>query len=684
MEKQQYILIIGASEYTDPHFAALDGVRYDAVRLKEVLGESPDGVVQALVCHCGARPTKKLILQELHAIAAQAAPAAQVLIYLGGHGTMRTVGRPRRTMHYFVPTDARHDDIEASAISTMELVEALGRIKAGEVAVILDFCYSGGMLNRRFVDAIVGGNLGAGRSICVAAAARGNENVPEDDTGTVFMEELRSALAGRMIVPDVHNRISMLKALGHAIDAVAAGPGPQDEEPSVVLHTEGPPIHVTRANRTTAAGRHRLAMVYPRGHTPALTRDLVELIGAAREISLLGTALQLLRDKDIVEALRKRAKTGEARIRICLANPYSRAVQNRLIEEEMFGQLPPLGMRGLEEYIKALPNVLQELRATGAGGIEFSLFENYPTMATFIFDNIVLYYVYPYHLLGADSPLKRVVRDGGHDVEFLVDNARRVMEKAVPAETVLKVKQDSTYVDPDWMAAAVFLMPQPGRALYRFGSQLLGYDLLSGEAAAEASPVPAATPFRGEAGQYGFHLTLADSLLFATEAALERAEAELTFLAREFTQFDLRWQKPVNGYQKNPGLIVLPCEDPTGKAEALHHEMVARIYPLAISSHYRARLTSRRAKRSGDPRTNFMVERYLAPHILSRFHPHFTLLSGADADHAEPLTADLRTALEARVRRPSIRMTTLCLVVKDRKAGRWRVKRSWHLERPRK
>lgn len=85
--------------------------------------------------------TKSGILEALAAVEKEALPHDALLVYLAGHGTM--LGE----VYYFLPTDAKVDSPETlrdSALSSLELAEALTRITASKQLVVLDSCHSGG------------------------------------------------------------------------------------------------------------------------------------------------------------------------------------------------------------------------------------------------------------------------------------------------------------------------------------------------------------------------------------------------------------------------------------------------------------------------------------------------------------------------------------------------------------
>lgn len=84
--------------------------------------------------------TRENILAALDALASQAtSPSSRTFLYFSGHGGQGSDGAS-----YFIPVDARKGEFPTTAISGRELAKHLVRC-AGEVTVVLDCCYAGGM-----------------------------------------------------------------------------------------------------------------------------------------------------------------------------------------------------------------------------------------------------------------------------------------------------------------------------------------------------------------------------------------------------------------------------------------------------------------------------------------------------------------------------------------------------------
>jgi Caspase domain/TIR domain len=84
--------------------------------------------------------TREAILTSLDELCRQAsAPGSRTFFYFSGHGS-----RDERGASYLVAVDSSKADLAGTAISAQELARRLDRC-AGEVTVVLDCCYAGGM-----------------------------------------------------------------------------------------------------------------------------------------------------------------------------------------------------------------------------------------------------------------------------------------------------------------------------------------------------------------------------------------------------------------------------------------------------------------------------------------------------------------------------------------------------------
>ena len=315
-------------------------------------------------------------------------------------------------------------------------------------------------------------------------------------------------------------------------------------------------------------------------------------------------------------------------------NPH---VLDRLIEEHMDDGQPVRDGKTAQEYapftrgadkVKALVERLQ--RIGNPEHFEVLLFAHYPTFATLIFDEQIFVYPYAYIISGTHSPILQI-KDGTPAAQF-VRNAQTMLRDAVPACDVVQARRDQTYQSNEWKTAAVFAIPESDTHLYQAGSDVLGYDIWQGNPVSSSEKNSYIRRHVGDAADFGFHLALTDPLLFGNQAMIERVRAELRWLAEQFSAVSLTAMS-IEESLHDPAVALLQASDASGALEALHHELVSRVYGIAISSAFRARRSSEQHPQY-DARAKFMIQRYGAPNILSAFAPHFTLCSAMPADPA--------------------------------------------------
>jgi hypothetical protein len=420
---------------------------------------------------------------------------------------------------------------------------------------------------------------------------------------------------------------------------------------------------------------------YPRSQSAPFFAEIETLIPAAKNILLVGAGINLIWEKHIIDIIIQRVKAKEAKVTICMANPYSPHMESRYIEEEMRNENPSVGRDGMRKNVRALVHKIVE--AGNPDGLSYSLFENYPTLATLIIDNNIFVYPYAYHVLGNVSPILHFVNDGSETAQFFIDNAKRIVEYSVPAKDVVYARENREYYSEGWIAAAVYIIPKSDTPLFKLGSEFLGYDIRQARLISVGETgVPDIRQYIGEAEIYGFHVTVADALFFAAQSGVDRVEAELKFLAEEFAPFRLEKMRVIETF-RDSGDIVLACEDESGTLEALHHELVMRMYRTSISSTYLARRTKKQVPPTKQRRSRLMLERYGMPHVLNGYKPHFTVCSNAPADPKEKariLSLIEDSAHKFRALDP-IEISEICLVTKTSRDPRWKIAKVFSLAR---
>ena len=341
-------------------------------------------------------------------------------------------------------------------------------------------------------------------------------------------------------------------------------------------------------------------------------------IGEARHVVMVGTGLNLLHRDSFVDDCLRRVEQGDLSLEIYLADPGSPEVQTRLIEEELGAHRPPVGRGGLQQRLHAL--VDEQQRMGFPRGLSVSVFRNYPTFAVIQIDE-GYYFMYPYGYatLGNYSPVLELDSQvPGHRgfIRFLQNHIDGIRKVSLSAAQVVGAVPTPV---ADLTAVAVYAIPPASSRLYSIGSALLGYDVRDRQ--------KLSSPLRGLAGGAGFfglHLTIGDVLYFnAGDHAW--AIRELKALVAEFQSFTVTDLRLRSGFP-DPSSVSLSVSDPTGNLEALHCEIVFRLYRRARSSNYS--LDPALLARGRTDRDRLMIERYRAPYIFKEFQPHITLASG--------------------------------------------------------
>jgi hypothetical protein len=420
---------------------------------------------------------------------------------------------------------------------------------------------------------------------------------------------------------------------------------------------------------------------YPKSQSIQFFAEIEQLVPTSKEILLVGAGINLIWEKPILDTILKRVIGKQTRVRICMANPYGPHMESRYIEEEMRNEEPAVGREGMRRNVRALVHIIQ--RAGDPDGLSFSLFESYPTLATLIFDENIFVYPYAYHRLGNVSPVFHFVKDGSETSQFLINNAEEIVKYSVSARDVVYSRENREYYSEEWIGAGVYIVPKSETALYQFGSAVIGYDIWHEQMVGSTQTnVPDVRPYVGEAQIYGFHATIADSLFFSAQSAIDRVMAELKFLCEDFAAFRLDQLRLIDNF-RGSGDMVIQCDDESGTLEALHHELVTRVYKLAVSSNFLAGQTSKQIPSSHIARSKLMLEHYGAPNILNAYIPHFTLCSNSplnknEKGHVFALLND--SAAKSQALAP-IDISEICLVTKYKGDQRWKIAKSFSLAR---
>ena len=366
-----------------------------------------------------------------------------------------------------------------------------------------------------------------------------------------------------------------------------------------------------------------------------------EKMRKAQRIVLIGTGLNVLQNDAFALEIMENIRDNPAgrSMEIFLANPFSPDVESRLIEEETGNYLPPVGKSGLLSRLRTFLDLWKNVGYPKE--IRLRLFTHYPTFALIIADDNYFIYPYGYATLGNFSPVIQFFKGdpiSASMIQFLDDQYNLVRKNAQDLKETIDLHDMKAAANIDMPAFAFYFIPQVNTGFYKFGSEVLGYDVRK-EKEVESNW----HAFVGGARRFGFHLTLCDALYFQTASERKRACKEVEFVLKNFKRFEIENMEIRAQFPDKSSISIVPV-DRTGNLEALHHELVQRVYRRAAGSDYsfnRAEI-KRFQNDASDPRNLLMINRYRAPYILSKFAPHFTLLTEVPEDKMIQISRDLQ------------------------------------------
>jgi hypothetical protein len=224
MSKQR-ALVVGVSNYPKASWA-LPGVANDAREMAALLG-SPQGQFEGgevtVLTH--DRATVAAITAQLNAVLGGAGPDEAVFVFLAGHGICRNDN------YYFVAYDTDLVRLDKTGVPLITIRDLFERCASRQVFVWLDFCHSGGIVER----AVGGSTLEAGREVIdrtlhvvrgrgkvIVAACLGSETAKESKAlgHGYFTHALVEGLKGLAV--DVAGQVTATSLYGYIVRRVEA------------------------------------------------------------------------------------------------------------------------------------------------------------------------------------------------------------------------------------------------------------------------------------------------------------------------------------------------------------------------------------------------------------------------------------------------------------------------------
>jgi hypothetical protein len=416
-------------------------------------------------------------------------------------------------------------------------------------------------------------------------------------------------------------------------------------------------------------------LIFAHADSDAFGHHFDELLDEADRIVFIGIGISILRQDRRRTRLRQRLEDGCA-VEVYAANPFSPHVQTRLIEEDTGSPRPLVAGAGLRNWLRDL--VDQRATLAHPENLTVSLFPYYPTFAALIVRvgtaNHYFFYPYGYAQLGTLSPVLGFSSQEPAQaaaVSFLDRQYEWAKSHSTPASRVFEL-QDGTASADQLTAFAVYLIPQKGSPLYDFGSDVLGYSVRDTQVRRSEWSDDV-----GAAAEFGIHVTVADALYCTSSKDVSLICEEVAFVARQFRPFRVH-VRPEKGFP-NASSVALVCEDSSGSLEALHHEMVARVYRSAAASNYSLGL-AHADRDTDDERARLMIKRYHAPYVLQRFKPHFSLATSVSKERMDQVFSGISRLYAQRQVPSHVEISTIAVMARDDSSGRWRILKEYSLE----
>ncbi|MBN2532122.1 MAG: hypothetical protein JXB88_04490 [Spirochaetales bacterium] len=402
-----------------------------------------------------------------------------------------------------------------------------------------------------------------------------------------------------------------------------------------------------------------------------------QLLRKAHRFILIGTGINILSKYVLTNELFRRAAHDNCDIEIYLGNPLSPYIEVRLIEEELgqplFEEIKPrVGKYGLIERIETLIDIWKE--NGHPDNVSIKCFNNYPTFALFIITihavKTYLFYPYGFARLGNYSPvLKFTNRNREHKeiINFFDKQYERIKKTSIDAGDMINIYNREYNLVNKFHAFALYYIPDADSDLFHFGTKILGYNVYT-----ENETESSYTEYNKKSRKFGLHVTICDVLYFIGSFEIQEIENEIAYIWQEYKDIELSGLR-IEKNNPDKGTLSIMFHDTSRKLEALHNELVQRVYRRSAGSDYNIGSPSR----IGDIHTEqnkFMIERYKAPFIMSSFIPHFTLLTEIPQEKIDDIYNTINTKFLSDVRYYAIKIKELSIMNK-KPDGFWKISR---------
>ncbi|WP_425261151.1 caspase family protein [Rubrivivax sp. RP6-9] len=192
-----FVLSVGVSAYARPEYslrlAAKDAADFASVIRTQQGKLYSEVVVRTLL---DGQATRAAVLAALTELAGAGGKGDTFMVFMAGHGVNGSSGA-----YYFMTSDARHENLAASAVADRELRAALRRVP-GRTLLFIDTCHAGSVLGAttgrngelaRFVN-----DMSDNGVVVFAASSGRQESLEQDDWGNgAFTSALLDGLRGK-------------------------------------------------------------------------------------------------------------------------------------------------------------------------------------------------------------------------------------------------------------------------------------------------------------------------------------------------------------------------------------------------------------------------------------------------------------------------------------------------------
>jgi len=227
---------------------------------------------------------------------------------------------------------------------------------------------------------------------------------------------------------------------------------------------------------------------------------------------------------------------------------------------------------------------------------------------------------------------------------------------------------------------AVYYTPPAESTFYKRGSEILGYDVRTGEFLPADNPTRSKLPEFDESWvaqpqTYGFHVTTGYSLYF-DEDDLPAIEAEMESVCRCFGDVEFLLIPQAERVVFWNGTIVVLHYRPNINMAMLHTMLIAKINPLGTASN----MTRRYAEKDLsdlDRTLAHRVEKYHTPYMLDGWNPHFTLMMPYEGIQGDAMKATLCDLFDDQ----PMAVESICLMYRGDDESHYRLHREFSLSK---